>query len=29
MGHRKKNDPIDSRLTSEKEVFQECIFFVG
>lgn len=29
MWHRKKNEPIDSRLMPEKEVFQECILFVG
>jgi hypothetical protein len=29
MWHRKKNEPIDSRLMSEKEVFQDCILFVG
>jgi hypothetical protein len=27
MWHRKKNEPIDSRLMPEKEVFQECILF--
>jgi hypothetical protein len=29
MWHREKNEPIDSRLMPEKEVFQECILFVG